>query len=149
MATPAPTPTLTADSREEIVERPRCSKTFAQDGSSNKADNDEALPDDVSEGLFFQDWKVVRETIENSVIPAKLEQMDKMSIFDQRKLSLTIGHYVWHLFCYPFLLFNHYAPSDLVDLKRSCSIFLSIYRTARPGRLKCKRPRRKLRWTPR
>ena len=55
LATPAPTPTLTADSREGIIEQPRSSKTSAQVGSFKKVDDDEALFDNISKGLFFQD----------------------------------------------------------------------------------------------
>ena len=57
---PAPTPTLTADSREGIIERPQPSKTSARIGSFKEADNDEALPNDILKGLFFQDWKTVQ-----------------------------------------------------------------------------------------
>ena len=94
MAIPAPTLTLTTDSREEIIERPQSFKTFARDGSSKEADDDKALPNDILEGLFFQYWKTVRKTIKNSVIPMELGQIDKMSIFSMRKLSLIVGHQV-------------------------------------------------------
>ena len=55
LMTPVPTLTLTVDSREEIVKRPQPFKSSAQVGSSKKVDDDEALLDDISEGLFFQD----------------------------------------------------------------------------------------------
>ena len=86
--------TLTVDSQEEIIERPQPSKISARIESSKEADDDEALPNDIPKGLFFQDWKAIQKTIENSVNPAKLEQMDRMNVFSLKKLSLTMSHQV-------------------------------------------------------
>ena len=56
LATPAPTPTLSIDSREGYIEKLQPSKIPIWAGPSKNLANEEEVPlDDIPKGLFFQD----------------------------------------------------------------------------------------------